>query len=348
MNKVVEVNAGLCTGTLRAKTIEDEINKQAADGWKFEKFETIIGRCCLFFQRYKMLLCFSKENAKTEELREAVQVQNEQSDISFSVSPIIIKFFFLAVVAVLVLIDVFLNEAASLKLIASIFLPGFVAPVGSSVSDGLQWIALIPDIWIIVLVIFGIRSALKPKKKDSAGKEPLRITLSITALKIAGAVIGVAVLAGIVLFGVSKIKFAPSAFFSSKTTVVSSDKSIKTDLVGTWICKDGWRSETLTFKKNGTFEYNGNYNHGGPEQLSVGPDGELTTRVGFDSTGTYEITKTTDENISRNISHWTFKTFLNYGIGSLDIQEGTQIDRELIVISKDEFQMGRQIFIRQQ
>lgn len=340
MNKVVEVNAGLCTGTLRAKKIEDEINRQAADGWKFEKFETIIGRCCLFFQRYKMLLCFSKENAKTEELRETVQVQNEQSDISFSVSPIIIKFF--AVVAVLVLIDVFLNGAASLKLIASIFLPGFVAPVGSSVSDGLQWIALIPDIWIIVLVIFGIRSALKPKEKDSAVKEPLRIT----ALKIAGAVIGVAVLAGIAIFGVSKA--ASSIHFSSKTTIVSRDKSIKTNLVGTWICENVWQSEKLTFKKDGTFEYNGNYNHGGPEQLSVGPSGELTTRVGFDSTGTYEITKTTDENISRNISHWTFKTFLNYGIRDLDIQEGTQIDMELIVISKDEFQMGRQIFTRQQ
>lgn len=74
----------------------------------------------------------------------------------------------LAVVAILVLLDVFLNGAGSLKLIASIFLPGFVAPVGSSISDGLQWIAIIPDIWIIVLAIYGIGSSLKPKTKHSA------------------------------------------------------------------------------------------------------------------------------------------------------------------------------------
>lgn len=74
--KVVEVNAGLCTGTLRAGSIQFEINKQSADGWKFEKFEIIIGKFCLFFQRYKMLLCFSKDNAKTEELRENIQLQN--------------------------------------------------------------------------------------------------------------------------------------------------------------------------------------------------------------------------------------------------------------------------------
>lgn len=60
--KVVEVNAGLCTGTLRASAIQSEINNQAADGWKFEQYETIIGRCCLLFQRYKCVICFSKEN----------------------------------------------------------------------------------------------------------------------------------------------------------------------------------------------------------------------------------------------------------------------------------------------
>lgn len=294
----------------------------------------------MFFQRYKMLLCFSKDNAKAEELRETLQVQNEQSDISFTVSPIIIKFFVLALVAALVLLDVFLNGAAALRLVASIFLPGFVAPLESSVSDGLQWIAIIPDIWIIVLVILGIKSFLKPKKKDSATKAPLRITLSITALKIAGTVIAVVILAGLAVFGVGKIKSASPTFSSSKTTIVNSDKSIKTNLVGTWICENGWQSEKLTFKKDGTFEYNANYRHGGPEQLSVGPSGELTTRVGFDSTGTIKIT-------DGNISHWEFKTFLNYGISGLDIQEGSQIDMPLIVISKDEFQMGRQIFTRQ-
>lgn len=74
----------------------------------------------------------------------------------------------LAVVAILVVLDVFFNRAASVKLVASIFLPGIVAPKGSSISDGLQSIAIIPDIWIIVLAIYGIGSSLKPKTKHSA------------------------------------------------------------------------------------------------------------------------------------------------------------------------------------
>ena len=60
--KVEEVGAGLCTGTLRGNTIEAKINQMASQGWKFEQYETIIGRCCLFFPRYKAIICFSKEN----------------------------------------------------------------------------------------------------------------------------------------------------------------------------------------------------------------------------------------------------------------------------------------------
>ncbi len=60
--RVIEVNAGLCTGTLRGAALEARINQIASQGWKFEQFETIIGRCCLFFPRYKAIICFSKEN----------------------------------------------------------------------------------------------------------------------------------------------------------------------------------------------------------------------------------------------------------------------------------------------
>lgn len=59
--KVEEVSAGLCTGTLRAVAIEAKINEMAKQGWKFEQTETIIGRCCLIFRRYKCVICFSKE-----------------------------------------------------------------------------------------------------------------------------------------------------------------------------------------------------------------------------------------------------------------------------------------------
>lgn len=59
--KIEEVNAGLCTGTLRGPAIEAKINSMASSGWKFEQMETIVGRCCLIFPRYKAVLCFSKE-----------------------------------------------------------------------------------------------------------------------------------------------------------------------------------------------------------------------------------------------------------------------------------------------
>lgn len=58
--KVVEVSAGLCTGTIRGSAVEAKIKQMAAEGWKFEQYETIIGRCCLFFPRYKCMICFSK------------------------------------------------------------------------------------------------------------------------------------------------------------------------------------------------------------------------------------------------------------------------------------------------
>lgn len=60
--KVEEVSAGLCTGTLRGNAIESRINQMAKSGWKFEQYETIIGRCCLIFPRYKAIVCFSKED----------------------------------------------------------------------------------------------------------------------------------------------------------------------------------------------------------------------------------------------------------------------------------------------
>lgn len=77
----------------RAGAIQSEINKQAADGWKFEQYETIIGRCCLVFQRYKCVICFSKANTKSEELIENIQLQNEQSEISLLSKKIVAIYF---------------------------------------------------------------------------------------------------------------------------------------------------------------------------------------------------------------------------------------------------------------
>lgn len=60
--KVVEVNSGICTGTLRKEAVEKAINDMALAGWKFEHADTIIGRFLLIFPRYKLLCVFSREN----------------------------------------------------------------------------------------------------------------------------------------------------------------------------------------------------------------------------------------------------------------------------------------------
>ena len=59
--KVEEVNAGICTCTLRADPIEKVLESHAKQGWSFEQMEPVIGRFCFIFQRYKMLIVFSKE-----------------------------------------------------------------------------------------------------------------------------------------------------------------------------------------------------------------------------------------------------------------------------------------------
>lgn len=59
--KVVEVDAGFWTGTLSGNAIQTNIQEMSRQGWKFEQYETIIGRCCLIFPRYKAIICFSKE-----------------------------------------------------------------------------------------------------------------------------------------------------------------------------------------------------------------------------------------------------------------------------------------------
>lgn len=74
--KVEEVSAGLCTGTLRAVAIEARINRMAEGGWKFEQMESVIGRCCLIFQRYKAVICFSKETESLNENTTSSQSEN--------------------------------------------------------------------------------------------------------------------------------------------------------------------------------------------------------------------------------------------------------------------------------
>ena len=58
--KVEEVNSGIFTCTLRASEVEKVISRMESDGYKFESMEPVVGRCCLCFSRYKMIVVFSK------------------------------------------------------------------------------------------------------------------------------------------------------------------------------------------------------------------------------------------------------------------------------------------------
>lgn len=128
---------------------------------------------------------------------------------------------------------------------------------------------------------------------------------------------------------------------NTNTTIMSNDKSIKADLIGTWIGKDGRETDTFIFNKDGTFEYNTNYSYGGAERLSVGPGGSLTTRVGFDSKGTFKI-------IDGNILQCNFKSVARYGRFETDIAEGMTGTSELRVISKNEVLMNGKIMLTRQ
>lgn len=130
--------------------------------------------------------------------------------------------------------------------------------------------------------------------------------------------------------GKFKIPFL-NKFSNTNTTIVSNDKSIKADLIGTWVCKDGRWTDTLIFKKDGTFEYNGNYSYGGAEQVSVGPDGGITTKKGFEYKGNYQII---DGNILRREYTSIWRNVND------DLKEGDVTNKELRVISENEFLMG--------
>ena len=77
--KILEVNAGCCTGTLRGNVIEANINAMARQGWKFEQMDTIIGRDCLIFERYKAVICFSKETESSNKNTTSSQTENSIS-----------------------------------------------------------------------------------------------------------------------------------------------------------------------------------------------------------------------------------------------------------------------------
>ncbi len=79
--KVVEVNSGMCTGTMRGNAIQAVINQYAKAGWKFEGWSNIIGRSCCQ-PEYKFVVCFSRETDEEDGSDEDSEVALEPVTIN--------------------------------------------------------------------------------------------------------------------------------------------------------------------------------------------------------------------------------------------------------------------------
>lgn len=97
----------------------------------------------------------------------------------------------------------------------------------------------------------------------------------------------------------------------SQTVIKSADGSQKVDLTGTWVAKKGNTTFKMIFGSDGSFTYGcGGGSHGGPAQLSVGSDGDISVDKEFNKwclKGTYKtsgniLTSTVKEKKEYNVS----------------------------------------------
>lgn len=120
-----------------------------------------------------------------------------------------------------------------------------------------------------------------------------------------------------------------SCFAAGSTKIVSNDGKTKIDIVRTWILEGNTTTTTLVFNKNGTFTARWDYSYRGPEQLSVGPNGELTTSKYTKGSGTYKV-------IDGNILQ---RTYTSWWSNAGEKKLGTT-NKELRVLGPDQFLMN--------
>ena len=132
----------------------------------------------------------------------------------------------------------------------------------------------------------------------------------------------------------AEIKFLPQ----NKTTIVSSDGTTKTDLIGTWAFRNGKNTTTLILNSDGTFEYNEDFHFPGPSQVNIGPRGEVWTKEGLESKGNWSIL---NGNILRCEFTWVWKNLPS------NIHEGYTTNREVRPITEDEILIGNTTVKRQ-
>ena len=118
----------------------------------------------------------------------------------------------------------------------------------------------------------------------------------------------------------------------SQTVIKSADGSQKVDLTGTWVAKNGNTTFKMIFGSDGSFTYGcGGGSHGGPAQLSVGSDGDISVDKEFNIwwlKGTYKT--------SGNILTLTYNEFKDYSGDLGDKKKGDANNFVVSIVSNDE------------
>ena len=117
----------------------------------------------------------------------------------------------------------------------------------------------------------------------------------------------------------------------SQTVIKSADGSQKVDLTGTWVAKNGNTTFKMIFGSDGSFTYgSGGGSHGGPAQLSVGSDGDISVDKEFNQwwyKGTYKT--------SGNILITSCDELKSY-VGSIGVEKGETQNFVINIVDNDE------------
>ncbi len=117
----------------------------------------------------------------------------------------------------------------------------------------------------------------------------------------------------------------------SQTVIKSADGSQKVDLTGTWVAKNGNTTFKMIFGSDGSFTYGcGGGSNGGPAQLSVGSNGDISVDKEFNKwwlKGTYKT--------SGNILITSCDELKNYS-GGLSTKKGESCNYVINIVDNDE------------
>ena len=125
----------------------------------------------------------------------------------------------------------------------------------------------------------------------------------------------------------------------SSTVIESSDKSIKCDILGTWVTKKDNISYELIIKNDGTFEMNASQSFG-KRQIGISSDGSLKERqTGCETNGNWKI-------IDGNILSQEYTYVQGYGNVSGLPEVGYKSNKEIRPLGEDSFMMSNKTWTR--